>query len=97
VVVVLGTGIACKSGQPEPTAEKGTYLTVKEPGANLHTTSDVKSKSNRIKGSAIFPGIEVKVLDTEIIAYKVITKGTPDKPGKIGWIYAGLVKSITNK
>ena len=96
-IIILGTGIACKSGKPDPATEVGTYLTVMTPGANMHTTDDVKSQANLIKGGAIFPGAEVKVIDSKIIAYKVITKATPDKPSRTGWIYAGLVSKITNR
>jgi len=97
LLTVLGTGIACKAGQPGSTVEKGTYLTVKQPGANMHTSDDVKSQSNVIKDGAIFPGAEVKVIDSKIVAYKVITKATPEKSSRVGWIYAGLVSKITNK
>ena len=100
-VVLSATALNCgKKGiaeTKETVVEKSMYVTVKAPGASMHTTSDVKSRKNYIKDgkgntAAVPPGVQVKVVGEKVIAYEVI-----NQQGKRGWIYAGLVTSMTNK
>lgn len=96
VALIVGTRIACRAGRSKPVAEteSGTFLTVRE-GAIIHSTDDVTTKKNKV--GSLWPGIEAKIVDRKVIAYKIITRGTPQNPSMIGWIYAELVASITNR